>query len=184
MVCSGYWEKDTQQIKSCKSWWWCRKLRWCIEHLKLSAFRRLNWKWHTVYTELWFSFTAGLVFNMSIHWAQGLWLHTCIRSPWFNCAFVGILPSRVYCYYLLAAFFLTSQFVWSRFGKVSYCAILCGRTERGAAAASKMALVHYSFCHKDLYFHLLMMALILNAVLAYFNQNHTGKTRRSGHFVK
>lgn len=43
VVCSGYWEKDTQQTKSRKLWWWwwCREQRRCIEHLKLSAFRRL-----------------------------------------------------------------------------------------------------------------------------------------------
>lgn len=139
-------------------------------------FEDSDWRWHTVYIELRFSFTAGLVFNMSIHWAHGLRFHTCIRSPWFNCAFDSVHPSRL-------SSSLPSLFDL-RFGNVSYCAILCGRTERGAAAASKMALVHFSFCHRDLYFHLFLMALTLNALLAYLNQNHTGKARRSGHFVK
>lgn len=60
-----------------------------------------NWRWHPAYIELRFSFTNGLVFNMSIHWAHVLRFHMCIRSPWFNCAFVSILPFNVCCDNLL-----------------------------------------------------------------------------------
>lgn len=74
-----------------------------------------NWRWHLAYIELRFSFTNGLVFNMSKHWALVLWFHVCIRSPWFNCAFVSILPFNVCCDNLLAdSFFFTSPFVRSR----------------------------------------------------------------------
>lgn len=105
----------------------------------------------TAYIELRFSFTAGLVVNMSIHWSHGLWFHVCIRSSWVNCAFVSILLTKVCCCdeLLAVSVFLGSPFVWSRSDKVSCRAILCGRTEWGAAAASKMAPAHLLFLSQE-----------------------------------
>lgn len=108
-----------------------------------------NWRWHPVYIELRFSFTAGLVFNMSIHWAHGLPFHVCIQSPWFNCAFVSILPFIFCCVNLLAdSFHFHFPICLMKSLTVQYC--MCDRTERGATATSKMALVRFSLSQESL----------------------------------
>ncbi len=91
--------------------WGTTSTYWTSE---IVGFSKTNWKWHTVYTELRFSFTAGLVFNLSIHWAHGislvqlcfcrypsiqglLLLSPCCVLPHFQVCLIKVRQSLLLC---------------------------------------------------------------------------------------